>query len=257
MGRRARDSAYACGSLSAENIRLHNPPPMTARTPPFTYAIGDIHGRLDLLLEAKAAIAACAGRTPHRVICLGDYVDRGPHSKGVVETLMALSAARGWICLKGNHEDMMIQALRPDRRGGAARWISNGGDETLASYGAGGVPDEHLDWIEALPLFHQDTHRLYVHAGVKPGVPLEDQDPETLMWIRDAFLAAPAKALPRHVVHGHTPQWRGKPDLSAPELLPHRTNLDTGAVWTGVLSVGVFEDARAGGPIEVMAMGDP
>jgi serine/threonine protein phosphatase 1 len=226
-------------------------------TRPFTYAIGDIHGRLDLLQQARAAIGAHAGEASHKVICLGDYVDRGPDSKGVVETLMALTAESSWICLKGNHEDLMIKALHTDRHGGLRPWIANGGDETLNSYGARwAIPFAHLDWLEALPLFHRDTHRLFVHAGVAPGVPLEDQDPEALLWIRDAFLAAPAEALPCHVVHGHTPRWRLKPDLARPELLPHRTNLDTGAVWTGILSVGVFEDGRPGGPIEVLSIGD-
>jgi serine/threonine protein phosphatase 1 len=230
---------------------------MNAPTPRFTYAIGDIHGRLDLLQQARAAIGAHAGEASHKVICLGDYVDRGPDSKGVVETLMALTVESSWICLKGNHEDLMIKALHTDRHGGLQPWIANGGDETLNSYGARwAIPFAHLDWLEALPLFHRDTHRLFVHAGVAPGVPLEDQDPEALLWIRDAFLAAPAEALPCHVVHGHTPRWRLKPDLARPELLPHRTNLDTGAVWTGILSVGVFEDGRPGGPAEVLSIGD-
>jgi serine/threonine protein phosphatase 1 len=223
----------------------------------FTYAIGDIHGRLDLLDKAQGAIAAHAGKTARQVICLGDYVDRGPDSKGVVETLMELAAGSSWICLKGNHEAMMIEALRTGRWRDMERWLSNGGDATLASYGGQrGVPAAHLDWLEALPLYHLDAHRLFVHAGVKPKVALADQGPEALMWIRESFLAASAEALPRHVVHGHTPQWRGKPDLARPELLAHRTNLDTGAVWTGILSVGVFADARPGGPVEVLAIGE-
>jgi serine/threonine protein phosphatase 1 len=230
---------------------------MIAPTHPLTYAIGDIHGRLDLLQEARAAIGAHAGGAARTVICLGDYVDRGPDSKGVVETLMDLTDGSSWICLKGNHEDMMLQALRAERYGSLGQWMWNGGEETLRSYGGrGAVPAAHLDWLEALPLFHLDAHRLFVHAGVKPGQPLEDQDPETLMWIRDVFLEAAPEALPCHIVHGHTPQWRGKRDLSRPERLPHRTNLDTGAVWTGILSVGVFEDGRPGGPVEVLAIGE-
>lgn len=232
-----------------------------ASPPSLTYAIGDIHGRLDLLRKAEGAIAAHAqsraGDTGHRVICLGDYVDRGPDSKGVVEALMDLAASSAWLCLKGNHEDLMVEALRGQRRGAVARWINMVGDETLASYGGqGAVPGAHVDWLESLPLFHADLHRLYVHAGVAPHVPLEEQDPQTLMWIREPFLVAPAEALPRHVVHGHTPKWRRKPDPSQPELLPHRTNLDTGAAWTGILSVGVFEDARPGGPVEVLRMAE-
>ena len=223
--------------------------------PALTYAIGDIHGRLDLLRMAQGAIADHAGAAPHQVICLGDYVDRGPDSKGVVEALMPLTAGSPWTCLKGNHEDLMIEALRAGRPGALERWIANVGDETLVSYGGpAGVSSAHLDWLEALPLFHRDAHRLFVHAGVAPGVALAHQDPQTLMWIREPFLTAPAEALPCHVVHGHSPQWREKPDLAQPETLPHRTNLDTGAVWTGILSVGVFENDRAGGPVEILAV---
>ncbi len=226
---------------------------MTDSPPARTYAIGDIHGRLDLLRMAMAAIADHAGPAPHQVICLGDYVDRGPDAKGVVETLMALTKGPSWICLKGNHEAMMILALTTRRWSAVEHWTANGGERTLRSYGGKArIPATHLAWLEALPLFHRDAHRLYVHAGLAPGVPIEDQDERTLLWIRDAFLAAPAASLPCHVVHGHTPRWRGKPDPARPEILPHRTNLDTGAVFTGVLSVGDFEDERAGGPVEVL-----
>jgi serine/threonine protein phosphatase 1 len=83
---------------------------------------------------------------------------------------------------------------------------------------------------------------------------MEEQDPATLLWIRDRFLMAGPEALSRHVVHGHTPRWRGKPDMAIPERLPHRTNLDTGAWTTGVLSVGVFDTDQPGGPLEVLAI---
>ncbi|MEO8927592.1 MAG: metallophosphoesterase family protein [Caulobacteraceae bacterium] len=226
---------------------------MTNPPPSLTYAIGDIHGRLDLLRMAMQAIGGHAGATSHTVICLGDYVDRGPDAKGVVETLITLTEGPSWICLKGNHEAMMTLALTTRRWSAVEHWTTNGGDRTLQSYGGEArIPATHLAWLEALPLYRLDAHRLYVHAGVAPGVPVENQDERTLLWIRGAFLAAPAAALPRHVVHGHTPRWRGKPDPARPEILPHRTNLDTGAVFTGVLSVGVFEDGRAGGPVEVL-----
>ncbi len=227
---------------------------MTTPTSALTYAIGDIHGRLDLLRRAQGAISEHAGAALHQVICLGDYVDRGPDSKGVVEALMALAAGSAWICLKGNHEDLMVEALRAGGPGAMDRWIANVGDETLASYGGRtAIPAAHLDWLESLPLFHLDANRLFVHAGVAPDVTLADQDPQTLMWIREPFLTAPAEALPCHVVHGHSPRWREKPDLAQPETLPHRTNLDTGAVWTGILSIGAFEDERAGGPVEILS----
>lgn len=231
---------------------------MLPATPCLTYAIGDIHGRLDLLERAEAAIARHAAGRLCQVVCLGDYVDRGPRSREVVETLMVRRARAGWICLKGNHEDMMVEAASS---GDVARWVGdgNGGEATLASYGGlAAVPDAHLAWLANLPLLHHQPGagggRLFVHAGVRPGVPLAEQDAHTLMWIRDLFLAAPAEALPCHVVHGHTPCWRGKPAPSLPERLPHRTNLDTGACWTGVLSVGVFAEGEDGGPGEVLAV---
>jgi serine/threonine protein phosphatase 1 len=221
-----------------------------------TYAIGDIHGRLDLLQAAIKAIVAHARGRLHQVICLGDYVDRGPASKGVVETLMTLTANAPWRCLLGNHEDMMAQSLRSRDRDELERWLNNGGDATLDSY-FDEVPVSHLKWLEALPLIHRDAHRLYVHAGVAPGAPVDVQDKRTLIWIREAFLTAGADALPCHVVHGHTPLWRMKPEPHLPERLPHRTNLDTGAYFTGVLSVGVFDDAIAGGPLEILSITAP
>jgi len=223
--------------------------------PSLTYAIGDIHGRLDLLRAAIGAIAEHARGGTHQVICLGDYVDRGPASKGVIETLMALSANAPWRCLLGNHEDMMARSLRSHERDEIDRWLRNGGEATLDSY-LNKVPPAHLEWIESLPLVHRDAHRLYVHAGVAPGAPVELQDKRTFVWIREAFLTAEASALPCHVVHGHTPLWRMKPEPHLPERLPHRTNLDTGAYFTGILSVGVFDDAVAGGPVEILSITD-
>jgi len=221
--------------------------------PGLTYAIGDIHGRLDLLRAAVDAIAAHARGGLHKVICLGDYVDRGSDSKGVIETLMVLTANAPWRCLMGNHEDMMAGSLRSRDPDDIDRWLNNGGDATLDSY-SDKVPLAHLEWLESLPLLHRDDHRLYVHAGVAPGAPVESQDKRVLVWIREAFLTANASALPCHVVHGHTPFWRKKPDPAVPERLPHRTNLDTGAYFTGILSVGVFDDAIPGGPVEILSI---
>ena len=217
------------------------------------YAIGDIHGRLGLFEAALDAIAAHDPGAMRQVVCLGDYVDRGPDSAVLIERLIALSGP-GFVCLKGNHEAMMVDALRgPD--GALDRWLANGGEATLVSYGGlHSVPEAHLDWLDALPLIFSDPHRYYVHAGLEPGLPIEAQDAAALLWIRDRCLTAGPEDLPRHVVHGHTPRWRGKPDPAQPELLPHRTNLDTGAWMTGVLSVGVFDADAPGGPLEVLAI---
>lgn len=225
-----------------------------------TYAVGDVHGRLDLLERAFDRIAAHAGVRPHRVVILGDYVDRGPDSAGVVAFLMRRQAEADVVCLKGNHEDMMLRALAGEE-GALRAWLANGGLETLRCYHAradgdlrGGLPEAHVDWLSRLPLTAADPHRIFVHAGLEPDLPLELQDEATLLWIRGPFLRAPAGAFEAHIVHGHTPLWEGKPEASEPELLEHRTNLDTGAYFTGVLTAGVFDSSWPGGPVEVLAV---
>ena len=226
---------------------------------PTIYAIGDIHGRFDLLERAIEIIRAHGRAGGRRLVFLGDYVDRGPQSREVVERLMALELEEDAIFLKGNHEDLMVQVLARGATSRFRNWLENGGDETLASYGVGddddpreAVPAAHLAWMAALPMTAEDGGRIFVHAGLAPGVALADQSEEACLWIREAFLRANAGAFEAHVVHGHTPRWTGKPEPSLPELLPHRTNLDTGAFATGVLAIGVFDPAVPGGPVELL-----
>jgi len=229
------------------------------------FAIGDIHGRLDLTTAALEAIdARAAGAESVRVIFLGDYVDRGPESRGVVELMMRLSRDHRYVCLKGNHEAMMIQCLTGGSTDDFTRWMDNGGRQTLESYGADDwdaaiaeVPAEHIRWMRALPLTSGDGHRIYVHAGLMPSTAFERQTEEACLWIRDRFLKASAHQFDGHVVHGHTPHWTGKPEPGEPELLPHRTNLDLAAYSTDRLAVGVFDAARGGGPIEVLVIEQP
>jgi serine/threonine protein phosphatase 1 len=218
-----------------------------------TFAIGDIHGELELVERAFAAIEARAARLPYRIITLGDYVDRGPDSAGVIRLLRHREVRGRLVCLKGNHEAMMVKACET---GDAARWMRNGGDMTLRSYDDNVLQDD-LDWMRQLPFAFEDKYRIYVHAGLKPSTALQDQEEETCIWIRDPFLAAPADALPTHIVHGHTPTWAGKPQWDEPECLPHRTNLDTGACYTGRLTIGVFDTYRAGGPIDMIRIQIP
>jgi serine/threonine protein phosphatase 1 len=224
------------------------------------FAIGDIHGRLDLTTVALSAIEARAAATDSfRVIFLGDYVDRGPDSRGVVELMMKLSRDHRYVCLKGNHEAMMVQCLAGGTTDDFTRWMDNGGRQTLESYGADdwdaaidAVPAQHLRWMRSLPLTSGDGHRVYVHAGLMPATPFERQTEETCLWIRERFLRAPAHQFDAHVVHGHSPQWAGKPDMGEPEFLAHRTNLDLAAYATDRLCVGVFDAALGGGPIEAI-----
>jgi serine/threonine protein phosphatase 1 len=204
------------------------------------FAIGDVHGRFDLLSLALDEIGDLEAQDA-RLVMLGDYVDRGPESREVVDELMRRSSDTRVVCLRGNHEEMMLRALEDP--GAEGPWFLNGGDATLASYG-GEVPAEHRAWLRGLPISHQSEHQVFVHGGVRPGVPLDAQDPRDLLWIRQPFLDS-GEDFGKHVVHGHTP-------ARAPELRPNRSNLDTGAYHSGTLTVGVFDGP--GGPSEVWAV---
>ncbi|MEA2918628.1 MAG: serine/threonine protein phosphatase 1 [Bradyrhizobium sp.] len=206
-----------------------------------TYVIPDIHGRDDLLGEAIAAITARSGGEAGAIVTLGDYVDKGPDSKQVIDRLLP-GVAAGWslIALKGNHDAMMVEALRDPAK--MASWMEKGGDAALASYGGdpAAVPQSHIAWLDRLLLMHVDTHRLYVHAGVDPEIPLDRQSEATLLWKRypKGFSQGFGKL---HVVHGHD----NFPD--GPLLYQCRTNLDTLAWRTGRLTIGIFDDDRPGG----------
>lgn len=207
-----------------------------------TYAIGDVHGCADQLDRLLVAIAVHhSGRTP-RLVLLGDYVDRGPDSAAVIRRIRELSArSSGSVtCLAGNHEELMLSARRDARAN--RTWIANGGDATLASYGTtslAGIPTDDLNWLSALPTLHEDAFRYFVHAGLEPGLPARASDPRVRLWTREPFLTVEHN-YGKHVVHGHTPQRSGLPDRQR-----FRTNLDTGAVFTGVLTAGVFTDEQA------------
>jgi serine/threonine protein phosphatase 1 len=217
----------------------------------FTYVIPDIHGRDDLLGRALAEISAHRGGGDGGVIvAIGDYVDKGLHSKDVVERLRLGIAGWHLVALKGNHDAMMVAGLRDPAK--LASWVEKGGDAALASYGGepSAVPETHIAWLDQRPLMHVDAHRVYVHAGVDPELPLEQQSEATLLWKRypkgdGAGFGA------RHVVHGHDN------DPDGPLLFEGRTNLDTLAWRTGRLTVGVFDDDRPGGPVELIVVRGP
>lgn len=219
------------------------------------YAIGDIHGQLERLCELRERIAADAEGAPERrkvVVHVGDYVDRGPDSRGVLELLTEEPLA-GFdnIFLKGNHEDYMLRFLDGEIDAGAG-WCANGGDATLASYGIDGVdrwpdftqllawqkafanavPVHHRRFLEGLDLFHVEGDYAFVHAGVRPGVALEAQDSEDLMWIRETFHNSGADH--GHViVHGHSV-------APKPESKANRIGIDTGAGYGRTLTAAVL-----------------
>ena len=213
-----------------------------------TFVIPDIHGRLDLLERGLAEIAARSEGETDTVVTIGDYVDKGPASKGVIERLMRGVGERlALVTLKGNHDAMMVEALRDPSK--MKDWLAKGGDKALASYGgeAARVPQSHLEWLDRLRLFHLDAHRLYVHAGVDPSAPLDLQREETLLWKRYPK-GQPEGFGDLHVVHGHDN------DPDGPVLLEGRTNLDTLAWRTGRLTIGIFADERPGGPIDFIVV---
>jgi predicted MPP superfamily phosphohydrolase len=213
-----------------------------------TYAVGDVHGCLDKL---KSLIAACrqhAGDNEMILVFLGDYIDRGPESAGVVRYMLGLQAdaPQHVIALRGNHEAWAVAVL--DGLLPATPWLRNGGVTTLSSYGVGDVselPNAHLDWMRSLPLTYDDGRRLFVHAGVDPRKPLDAQADHDLVWIREPFLDDD-RDYGRLIVHGHTPLETGKPDLR-----PNRLNLDTAAVFGGPLTAAVFDDKQTA-PIAII-----
>jgi serine/threonine protein phosphatase 1 len=210
-----------------------------------TFAIGDIHGCYDKLRSLLEACERIGARRPTRFICLGDYVDRGPDTEMVVALLIRKQAIyeSNFVCIRGNHEQMLLEAAakgRFDRD--LMKWWGNGGEQALDSYGVNDpsdLPVEHLDWMRGLPLQTRDHHRLFVHAGIRPGVPLLSQSAEDLLWMREPFLSSEED----HgvvVVHGHTPTRSRKPDLR-----PNRLNIDTGACFGGPLTAAVFSDEKS------------
>jgi serine/threonine protein phosphatase 1 len=215
-----------------------------------TYAVADLHGRYDLLTAAIERISDHSRGKTAKILTLGDYIDRGPDSRQVMERLVAWSSSTlPLVALKGNHEAMMWQCCR--NLSETDWWLKNGGDRTLVSYARhdrlhlGAVPLEHLDWIAGLPSISVDQYRIYVHAGVDPVLALEQQTEQILLWKRypEGFKKGHGT---RHVVHGHDAREDG------PILTKGRTNLDTMAWKTGQLTVGVFDDGIPGGPVEIL-----
>ena len=214
-----------------------------------TYAIGDIHGCFAELKRLLDAIEQHANGQPYRMICLGDYPDKGPDTAGALDLLMSWSTHSSvpLVCIKGNHDDLMGRAA--DDEVVHDKWLAMGGGAVLAQYGvrrAADLPADILAWLRALPLTHDDTQRYFVHAGVDPAHPLDDQDAQTCMTMRGVFLSEDHD-FGRHIVHGHTPQLGGEP-----ELRPFRSNLDTNVTQTGRLTAASF-DTRRGGPTAILA----
>lgn len=231
--------------------RLHIP-----EWPAVVYAIGDVHGCLaQLRLLHRKILADAAGIDGTKlIVLLGDYVDRGVDSAGVLDFLMSgAPAGFSQICLVGNHEVMMLDHIAEPRS--ADRWLSLGGVETLISYGVdpssymtasvkdrtailqSHIPSQHQEFLRSLPVMVSLPGLVLVHAGLRAGVPLKDQDEDDLLWIREQTDARPAEDVVGDplVVHGHTPG--PEPTFSKKSI-----NIDTGAFATGILTAVRLRD---------------
>lgn len=225
------------------------------------YAIGDIHGEVELLEQMLSHIAADLRQRPPRgatlEIFLGDYIDRGVHSSSVVELLArGKSSCDQRVCLRGNHEELLLGFLEDPAE--LDLWWANGGAATAISYGLNSglrksarsaplliheriaqlIPPDHLEFLRSLSWTYRAGDYLFVHAGIRPGIALDRQYSEDLVWIREPFLSSQADFGVR-VVHGHTP-------VETPDVRANRINIDTGAVMTGRLTCLVLEDDRLG-----------
>jgi len=213
---------------------------------PRTYALSDIHGCLNKLVALVARCRSDAKDDAARFVFLGDYIDRGPDSRHTLDLLINRSRRRNTVFLKGNHEAYFTSVLEDPAR--AAEWFQFGGLQTLMSYGVSAapglgkdelpdlvreltsvMPPEHIAFLRQLRPTFTCGDFFFVHAGVRPGIPLSEQRESDLLWIRDEFLQS-KRRFGKYVVHGHTP-------VKQAELLENRANIDTGAYATGNLTL--------------------
>jgi len=232
-----------------------------------TFAIADMHGRFDLFEKALALIESYSPEGG-RLIVLGDFVDRGFQSKEIIQRLIQgpTNPKWEWITLQGNHEDIMLQTVRNHHCLGW--WLGNGGSSTLSSYGYNHgdkltyplkIDADHIAWLTHLPIYFEDEHRIFVHAGVPHNMNVQDVNKYTLQWMlhrgdikslnADLYDDKP-NISGKHIVHGH------HQSESHPLLKPHRTNLDSFAWYTGKLAIGVFDNTQAT-PIETLEVSGP
>ena len=224
------------------------------------FAVGDIHGCKDLLdiIHRKIIDASKNKEGEKLLIYLGDYIDRGPNIKDTIQTLIDFNPIDfKKIFLLGNHEQMLLEFISESRNSPYV-WISNGGLETLESYGydlskyidstmnlsfdnkirkrfLDFLPSSHMDFFNKLVLNFQWEDYFFVHAGINPSLTLDKQEKETMLWTREKFFFKPTMTYSKIIVHGHTP-------VEKIEKFPYRINLDTGSFYSGKLSCLLIED---------------
>jgi serine/threonine protein phosphatase 1 len=200
---------------------------------PKIFAIGDLHGctgKLEVLLSLLPLDAK-----QDTLVFVGDYIDRGPNSKGVIEYLIDLrQKISNVVFLSGNHEQMFLNYYRNNE--GKQRFLMNGGESTIIAYGVAGlkdgrkmnVPESHLEFFTNLRISYETDDYIFVHAGLKPGVPRYIQDPGDMLWIRHEFVES-TEDFGKIVVFGHT-------TVDQPLIEPNKIGIDTGAVYGGKLT---------------------
>ncbi|MCK1480633.1 serine/threonine protein phosphatase [Bradyrhizobium sp. 197] len=218
------------------------------------YAISDIHGCSHLLQPMLGVIDAdvTRSRPAHAIeVFMGDYIDRGPNTRSTLDILVERSRRGNAVFLKGNHEAFLVKVFEDPSL--FEDWIRLGGAQTLMSYGLApdltrddpasilrdlirAMPGEHLEFLDDLRLSYTCGDFFFVHAGVRPGVPLAEQREHDLLWIREEFLRS-EEQFGKYIVHGHTP-------VRAAEVLANRVNIDTGAYATGNLTLMSIQGSR-------------
>lgn len=220
------------------------------------YAISDIHGCAHLLKQMLRVIDVDMARSPPSraiEVYLGDYIDRGPDSRATLDILIERSRRSRAVFLSGNHEVLLIEALRDPTR--AQEWFRYGGLQTLISYGLTPsrspdnaeqqtllhelltvMPEQHIQFLDSLRLTFTCGDFFFAHAGVRPGIPLDRQSEADLLWIRNEFLQS-NENFGKYIIHGHTP-------VRSAEAHPNRMNIDTGAYATGNLTLLTIQGSR-------------
>lgn len=189
-------------------------------------AIGDIHGTLEKLQMLLAGINWDPAED--MLLFIGDYVDRGSDSAGVIDHILGLKQwSDNIVCLRGNHEQLLLDFLDGKN---IQTFLYNGGAATIDSYGGpeGGIPEEHYQFIQSLPYYYETDEYIFVHAGLRDAIPLKEQDPYDMLWIREEFIFSDYDH-GRRVIYGHTPSRR-------PVVQPNKIGIDTGAVYGGKLT---------------------
>jgi serine/threonine protein phosphatase 1 len=224
-----------------------------------TFVVGDVHGQAEMLRELLPLLRARAA-PGDTLVFVGDYIDRGPDSRGVIDLVLA-ERRGGWpgpvAALKGNHEELMLDYLSEQPRFEPGVWMQNGGIQTVASYTEDdwhvqwetAIPREHLRFLEGLASWYEDENGIYVHAGLPPGIGPEEATDDDRLWIREPFIKSDYR-WPKVVVFGHTPQY--EPGLASffnfgrmkwrPLDRPEKIGIDTGAAYGGPLTAVILPE---------------